>query len=124
MDAGTEIVPIAIPLGAGIGLAACAAIVFCAFFMRKQVNARTLAWAGVFAAFAGFFTIWCGLGLAAADTAMFAGCQATFAACGVLVLQRERFTRYAASCLETSEPGTDNPIGWENARAAEAKRAT
>ena len=124
MDTATEIAPVAIPLGVGIGLAACAAVVLCAFLMRKQVNARTLIWAGVFAAFAAFFAFWCGLGLAAADTAMFAGCQAAFAACGVLVLQRERFTRHAASRLETSKPGTDSPIGWENARAAEAKRAT
>ena len=125
MDTTTDIsaLPIDTTLGIGVAIAAVAIIALCAIHARHRVKRRlTFAWAAVFALFAGFFGVWCALGLSGANTVCFVACEAIFAACGVAVLQRERFTARAESRLDATIPGNDAPIGWENARAVEVRR--
>lgn len=124
MDTFTDITPdpVSVPLGVGVGVAAFFFILFMVIVMRKSVKPRTLAWAIVFAVFAGFFAVWCALGLCLADTTTFCICEFAFAACGMLVLQRERFVRRAKSRLDVTDPGNQAPSGWEHARETEAHR--
>ena len=124
MDALTNTAPdpVSMPLGVGVGVAACIFVIAMAIIMRKDVKPLTLVWAVVFAAFAGFFAVWCALGLCPADTTTYCICEFAFAACGILVLQRERFVRRAKSRLDVTDPGNQAPAGWEHARENEANR--
>ena len=124
MDALTNTAPdpVSMPLGVGVGVAACIFVIAMAIIMRKDVKPLTLVWAVVFAAFAGFFAVWCALGLCLADTTTYCICEFAFAACGILVLQRERFVRRAKSRLDVTDPGNQAPAGWEHARENEANR--